>query len=255
MSKLEHRRRLSFVLLIACLTLLLGACSASRPVPPPDISPGVRRATQRPYTINGRTYYPLASADGYREKGLASWYGKPFHGRKTACGETYDMYEMTAAHRTLPLGTQVRVTNLRNDRQVLLRVNDRGPFVQGRIIDLSFAAAKKLKVVGPGTAPVVVEAVGRPAAPGGRRPTTKFRMGPLAIQVGSFAEKANAARLADRINNRFGPGAAWVDRFDDGVKVWHRVRAFDCPDRACAQTRARELLKAGFGSGFIVARD
>jgi rare lipoprotein A (peptidoglycan hydrolase) len=96
----------------------------------------------------------MADARGYEEEGLASWYGEEFHGRKTSSGEIYDMYAMTAAHKTLPLGTYVRVHNLTNDRTVDLLINDRGPFVKGRIIDLSYAAAKALDVVRPGTAPV-----------------------------------------------------------------------------------------------------
>jgi rare lipoprotein A len=113
------------------------------------------------YVINGKRYHILATAEGFREKGLASWYGEPFHGRKTASGETYDMNEVSAAHKTLPLHTWVEVVNVENGQKLLLRVNDRGPFVDGRIIDLSKAAAKKLGVFRPGTARVMVLAVSR----------------------------------------------------------------------------------------------
>jgi rare lipoprotein A len=114
------------------------------------------------YVIKGKRYYILASAEGYQEKGIASWYGEPFHGRKTASGEVYNMFEVTAAHKTLPLQTWVEVKNLKNNKKLVVRINDRGPFIDGRIIDLSQAAAVELGVHRPGVAPVVVTAV--PAA-------------------------------------------------------------------------------------------
>ena len=117
------------------------------------------------YEVNGRRYAVLESSEGYVERGVASWYGSAFHGRRTSSGERYDMYGMSAAHRSLPLPTYVRVTSLENDRSVVVRVNDRGPFVdtQQRIIDLSYTAALKLGVVGPGTMRVEVRAL-EPAA-------------------------------------------------------------------------------------------
>jgi len=117
------------------------------------------------YVVKGRRYYILASANGFKEKGLASWYGEPFHGRRTASGEIYDMDKISAAHKTLPLHTWVEVRNLDNRRSMTLRINDRGPFVYGRIIDLSRAAARNLGVYGPGVAKVYIRAVtGRRAA-------------------------------------------------------------------------------------------
>ena len=106
------------------------------------------------YTVRGKTYRPYLSADGYREDGVASWYGRDFHGKTTANGERYNMYAMTAAHKLLPLGTKVRVTHLRNGKSIVVRVNDRGPFVGDRIIDLSYASAKELGMIGTGTARV-----------------------------------------------------------------------------------------------------
>lgn len=123
------------------------------------------RYGNRPYTVEGRSYTPMASAEGYRERGIASWYGKKFHGRRTSSGEPYDMYAMTAAHKTLPLPAYVRVRNLNNGRSVIVRVNDRGPFLHNRLIDLSYAAAAKLGIVGSGTGVVEVETVGPGAAP------------------------------------------------------------------------------------------
>jgi rare lipoprotein A len=113
----------------------------------------------KPYTVRGKTYYPLQSARGFVEEGTASWYGPGFHGKRTANGETFDMRAMTAAHKILPLGTMVRVTNKNNGRSLVLRINDRGPFVHDRVIDLSRGAAEKLDVVAKGTAPVRIVAL------------------------------------------------------------------------------------------------
>lgn len=118
-----------------------------------------KKNTKYEYSINGQSYKVLPSSENYLEIGVASWYGQKFHGRLTANGETYDMYQMTAAHKTLPLPTMVKVTNLDNGEKVLLKVNDRGPFHDNRLIDLSYQAALKLGFADKGTAPVVVEAV------------------------------------------------------------------------------------------------
>ncbi len=131
----------------------------------PDARPHpVSKVKNKPYTVLGQRYVPLASAEGYRATGIASWYGTKFHGKPTANGEVYNLYAMTAAHKTLPLPSFVRVTNLANGRQVVVRVNDRGPFHDDRIIDLSWAAAKKLGFAANGTARVKLEAVHEPAA-------------------------------------------------------------------------------------------
>ena len=115
------------------------------------------------YVVFGRRYSVLRTSSGYVEEGIASWYGEPFHGRRTSSGEVYDMHQLSAAHKSLPLPTYVQVTNLENGRRIVVRVNDRGPFHEGRIIDLSYAAARKLDIVGPGTARVEVRALA-PAA-------------------------------------------------------------------------------------------
>lgn len=120
----------------------------------------VHRASTRPYTVFGKDYAPMAVRDDFRERGRASWYGRKFHGKKTSIGETYDMYAMTGAHKTLPLPSYVRVTNVANGNSVIVRLNDRGPFHSGRIIDLSYAAAYKLGYLGHGSAEVEIETVG-----------------------------------------------------------------------------------------------
>ena len=122
-----------------------------------------RSGNPETYVIDGVTYRVMETSDGYREEGIASWYGGYFHGRQTSSGDVYDMYSMTAAHKRLPLPTYVRVTHLANGRSVILRVNDRGPFVEGRIIDLSFTAATKLGMADQGTARVQVVALDPPA--------------------------------------------------------------------------------------------
>jgi rare lipoprotein A len=121
--------------------------------------PGQVDPKVQPYSVMGKTYWPVQSGMGFREEGLASWYGIDFHGKKTATGETYDMFSVSAAHKTLPLGTKVRVTNLENGRELELTVNDRGPFVDGRIIDLSYASARLLGMADNGVARVRVEGV------------------------------------------------------------------------------------------------
>lgn len=150
--------------------LALGAC-VSAPPPAPPATPAEGSVIGTPgnppfYEVLGQRYYVLPSAAGYRERGVASWYGGKFHGRNTSNGERYDMYELTAAHKTLPIPTWVRVTNLRNGASIVVRVNDRGPFVKNRVIDLSFAAARAIDMIGAGTTLVEVEALaGQPAAP------------------------------------------------------------------------------------------
>lgn len=124
----------------------------------PRVEP-IRPQNQKSYVVLGKRYYPLSTAKGYRETGIASWYGQKFHGRKTATGEVYDMYKMTAAHKTLPLPSYVEVKNLSNGRKIVVRVNDRGPFHGGRIIDLSYTAASKLGIIGRGTGRVEVTAI------------------------------------------------------------------------------------------------
>lgn len=147
------------------------------------------------YTVRGKTYYPLKSAHGYVEEGVASWYGPGFHGKTTANGERFNQYAMTAAHKILPLGTQVRVTHLGNGKSIIVRVNDRGPFVDDRVIDLSKGAATRLQMMGTGTARVRVQSLGDlPKA--GSDETFK---GNYYIQAGAFSKKENALKLIETL--------------------------------------------------------
>jgi rare lipoprotein A len=128
----------------------------------PDASPKsepLHRFANRPYEVFGKKYVPLTKLQPYQQRGVASWYGKRFHGQKTASGEPYDMYAMTAAHPILPIPSYARVTNLRNGKQVIVRINDRGPFHSGRIIDLSYAAANRLGLIGSGSGEVEIDAI------------------------------------------------------------------------------------------------
>ncbi len=166
--------------------------------------PGMLKSV-RPYTIMGVTYYPLRDAYGYQKTGTASWYGKKFHGRPTASGEIYNMRAVTAAHKTLPMQTMVDVTRLDTGKKIVVRINDRGPFVADRIIDLSYAAAQKLEMANRGTAKVRVVALarGRPgkrdASPVIAGPAPDFSHGRFWIQVGAFGLSENAERLRDRL--------------------------------------------------------
>ena len=153
------------------------------------------------YEVFGRRYRPLKNAAGFAERGIASWYGPDFHLRRTSSGETYDMYKMTAAHRVLPLPTYVEVTNLENGRRAIVRVNDRGPFKDDRVIDLSYAAAVKLGVHGPGTAPVELRTIApgrRPAAAPPPLHRSRKRSG-YYLQVGAFSVMSNAERLRNQL--------------------------------------------------------
>jgi rare lipoprotein A len=185
----------------------------------PRIEP-LNRFANRPYTVFGREYVPATSLRPYKERGIASWYGRKFHGEKTSTGETYDMYAMTAAHPTLPLPSYARVTSIATGKSVVVRVNDRGPFLHNRVIDLSFAAATKLGIAQKGSGEVEVEAIipievatvaaAAPlppvaAAPAGAPPESPASMpvasaeGGFVVQLGVFASNANAENFLARV--------------------------------------------------------
>lgn len=220
---------------------------------PPPASPSLY---PKPYRVNGKWYQPIPDASGFRQKGIASWYGKKFHGRKTANGEIYNMYGVTAAHKTLPLGTVVRVRNLNNQQTLEMRINDRGPFVRGRVIDLSYGAARKLGVVGPGTAPVEVTAVAAPArhVPGsGGKPVFEpvdLYTGNFTFQVGAFQDRSNAERLRFKLSSRY-PNVH-IASFDRGDGLYHRVRIGRATNLKDAEQFESDLIQRGFDV-FIVA--
>jgi rare lipoprotein A len=227
------------------MALLSGCASTSSPPrgePRPTPHQAPAPPTARPYTVLGQTYHPLTSADGFSEEGVASWYGPQFHAKRTASGEVYNMYDLTAAHRILPMQTKIRVTNLENGKAVVLRVNDRGPFVGNRIVDLSYKAAQELDVVRPGLARVRVEALGR--WPGGIP-------GRFFVQVGSFSQRENAARLMQEMRGRGYSGSRKVQAVINGQTFWRvQVGEFGNLDKAEA---ARSQIARQTPGAFVIA--
>lgn len=219
------------LLLLAAAAVAACGSAPPRPTPRPPVDPhavpdAVPRAEPRAalgnppfYEVFGQRYVVLQSADGFLERGVASWYGPDFHGKRTSMGEPYDMYAITAAHPTLPLPSYVRVTNLQNGRSVVVRVNDRGPFKKNRVIDMSYAAALRLDMVRDGTAMVEVQAVGPGNLPA---PAARAAAGFYA-QAGAFADESNARRLADRLAAAGLGGVATVP-VTVGGRSLHRVR-------------------------------
>jgi rare lipoprotein A len=203
-----------------CAWVLAGCSIAGRktaPAAPPEIVPPPpanvdstpdaiprrepRSAHGNPpfYKVLGRRYVVLATADGYLERGVASWYGPTFHGESTSSGEKYDMYGMSAAHKTLPLPTYARVTNLKNGRSIVVRINDRGPFVANRLIDLSYTAAAKLDMLKEGTTLVEVKSL-TVQEPDELTRSAETPPPSLYVQVGAFSDQRNAERVLDRLH-------------------------------------------------------
>jgi rare lipoprotein A len=185
--------------------------------------------------IFGRNRPAVDSRPGAVQTGTASWYGPGFHGKRTSNGEIYDQYELTAAHQTLPLGTRVAVTNLQNGHQVEVRINDRGPFVRGRAIDLSYAAARTLGMIGPGTVPVRIEVLGDAHL--------QLASAAYTIQVGSFADRDNALRLKSTLAKRF--DGVYLATLDGKAGTYYRVRLGRFTGRDEAVQFARSVTPLG----------
>jgi rare lipoprotein A len=282
MSAMARRRSHERTALTALLALALAACATTRrpppplpgpvPVPPPpadifSIPDAVPRAEPRSahgnppyYDALGRRYFVLPSAEGYDERGVASWYGPTFHGGNTSSGEPYDMYGMTAAHKTLPLPSYARVTNLNNGRSVVVRINDRGPFVANRIIDLSYTAAAKLDMLRDGTAmvevrsltpgaPEVPPAVVATAAPA-PRPAPPPPSPLLYVQTGAFADPSNAGRELARLQAA-GLASAFVIPPPEGSQLY-RVRIGPIGSVAEFDALAAQLTALGMPDARLV---
>ena len=228
-----------------------------QPTPKTETKP----ATQKPYRINGRTYYPLPSASGYSEAGIASWYGLKFHGRKTSNGEIYDMHDLTAAHKTLPMNTLLLVKNQGNGKELVVRVNDRGPFVKGRIIDLSMRGAQRLGMMEKGTARVNLTVLGETiTTPGEGRAAIEpkfltpqdFDAGEFFVQIGSFSNPANAERLTKKILDW--EREAVIQPFDSTNGRFYRVQVRAGSSLKEARRLERVFAEAGFPDAFVVAR-
>ena len=300
-----------FSLLVPALVagLLLAACASKPPQPPtaaasapaakpgyykddgpgenapsnldaiPDAQPkleALSRSASRPYTVFGREYVPATSLRPYKERGIASWYGRKFHGEKTSIGDTYDMYAMTAAHPTLPLPSYARVTNVATGKSVVVRVNDRGPFLHDRVIDLSYAAAHKIGIAQKGSGEVEVEAIipgdglyaaaaplpsvasapaaapaaGQPPSEAGTPVPVAASDGGFGVQLGAFASYSNAQNFVAHLANQLAPlGVEPKIRQTGG---FFRVYVGPYPTRESAKQTA-DKLRDGLGLSSTIA--
>ncbi|MEE4190528.1 MAG: septal ring lytic transglycosylase RlpA family protein [Halieaceae bacterium] len=223
----------------------LSADEVVEPIPRPEKL--VAAGNSSPYQVNGQTYQVMRSGAGYRERGIASWYGRKFHGRKTANGETFNAYRATAAHRSLPIPAWVRVTNLDNGRSMVVRVNDRGPFHPDRVIDLSYAAAVKLGFADRGTARVEVATIDVPGSSDLRAggllgtPRGDYRY----IQVGAFSEMESARALGQRLEGQMNAPVA-VSEIVLGDSAFYRVRVGPVDDHRRLLALQNQLRTLGF---------
>ena len=255
----------SFLVLAAFFVLtLIGGCGSRRvsaPSQPSTASPETIESTKRSTDSTPEPAPPPAASApspppkrskpsqtpapaGYLEEGNASWYGVPFNGRRASNGEIYDMYKLTAAHRTLPFETMVRVTNLNNGKSTTVRITDRGPFVDNRIIDLSLAAAREIESVGPGVVPVRVEVLTPGIDPSG---------GFFTVQVGAFRDQGNAQRLRDRLNLSYSP--IFIQQYDSPDGLYYRVRVGKISGEDAARQLGEQLRgREGF-TPFVVRLD
>lgn len=272
-------RRIVFVCCCVGLLFLVSCSSVMEPrdgpparavdvsgIPSAQPSPVVRTRAGNAgrYTVLGKTYQTLTDSKGYRERGVASWYGTKFHGRRTANGEVYDMYAMTAAHRTLPIPSYVRVTHVGNGRSIIVRINDRGPFHDNRIIDLSYVAARKLGVDATGTAlvdVVDVTPVSNFASSGGgvsavSNPTTTVNSTTTInktnwyIQLGAFSEQQTAVILQARVSSAIAESVSVIQGEDD----LHRVVVGPITDQQTIPVLQRSLQQRGLDAGYVTRK-
>ncbi len=240
--------RLGFTSLVLLCAALVAGCGPKRPIvdhrqpapatsqpsPEAESASGASKiatnttpsatASTAPHPKRSKTPPPPLPA-GYVEEGNASWYGNPFNGRHSSNGEIYDMYKLTAAHRTMPFETMVRVTNLSNGKSTTVRITDRGPFVDNRIIDLSLAAAREIESIGPGVVPVRLEVLGN----------VDVTAGFFTVQVGAFRDRANAEKLRDRLSASYSP--IFIQAIETADGIFFRVRV----GRVSGEDAAREF--------------
>ncbi|WP_236842662.1 septal ring lytic transglycosylase RlpA family protein [Campylobacter lanienae] len=249
--------------LIALIALVFAGCSTTS-IPyysssdfqsTPNTSQSSQEATMRPYTINGKTYYPTVVEVGDSATGIASWYGPNFHGKKTSNGETYNMNSLTAAHKTLPMNTMVKVTSLKNGKTTIVRINDRGPFVAGRIIDLSKAAATEISMIADGTAPVRLEVIGfygQIETPANKTAKTHtYTGGNFMVQIGAFRRLEGANTYKAQFDNTNGIYKTAVREYTLNNEPIYRV--FLTGFRSEAE--ARDFISSGQFKGAFIARD
>jgi len=254
----------------------------------PDAVPRIetyRTSTSKPYLVFGKRYVPVAPNQPFRQEGIASWYGRKFNGQKTASGEPYDMYAMTAAHPTLPIPSYARVTRVSTGKSVIVRINDRGPFHSKRIIDLSYAAAAKLGLIRDGSGKVIVQAITNDdirkgdyefagkTAPDGHAPSSKPEPVPAPVQTayapqdeptassaeqiylqfGAFSARQNAQHLASELNQQIGHIESRPAQIDPGAKLY-RVRIGPYPSRAAAVNASLRIRQATGTASTIAVR-
>ncbi len=245
------------LLISGCSRRLIDRTSSSYRAPVANSSKpsNLKHPTMRPYTIMGKRYYPSVVRVGKTFRGRASWYGPNFHGKKTSNGETYNMWQMTAAHKTLPMNTVVKVTNKDNGRSIVVRINDRGPFVNTRIIDLSKKGAIELDMVKTGTAPVKLEILGFNKK--GQTKVTKTSIqkdlkekviGKYALQIGSFSKIEGAISIQERYNNESGQYKTVIKDIDDGSQRLFKVFLTGFQ----GEEEARDYKAKHFAGAFIV---
>jgi len=206
------------------------------------------------YVVFGHRYYTLKSRTGYHERGIASWYGTKFHGQRTSSGEVYDLYKMTAAHKTLPLPTYARVTNLKNGRSIVVKINDRGPFHPNRIIDLSYVAAAKLGILATGTGLVEVDAIDPSKPPEPTRTAPKpvlHQASSLFLQVGAFKNRDNAVRLSGKLQ-KINIGTIHIVEAASASGPIYRVRIGPLQSVDEADRISSSLTLQGFGDTTVV---
>jgi len=247
-------------ILLGCLFAIFTACYAGDPSevqdgppsqminpqlipdPIPKNEPKSLYGNPESYVALGKRYFVSADSKNYHEIGIASWYGTKFHQKRTSSGEAYDMFKMTAAHKSLPLPTYLRVTNLDNGKEIIVRVNDRGPFRDNRLIDLSYAAASRLGIVENGTAAVEVEAINFP-----KEAPEK----PIYIQAGAFEQKQNAVKFASRIKNLF-KRPAILSQEENPSQTIYRVRIGPFVNRQLAKLIQSRMIQAGLGNSISI---
>lgn len=246
----KHNQSCFRYLCVVLLVCFLSTASSSAE------SAGRRPATQAPYVIKNIRYFPIPSAHGYSEKGIASWYGPGFHGRRTSNGEIYDKHAMTAAHKTLPMNTMLMVKNIDNGKQTVVRVNDRGPFVRGRVIDLSYKAAQIIGAIHKGTARVQIVALaernkgtnGRP----GELTYSDLNAGEFYVQIGAFGQKINALKLQKRFTEA--DHTTVIQKYFGPKSILYRVQVYAGKDIHLAERAESALLDHGYVGAFIIAR-
>ncbi len=281
MTDVEKKILSEWAVLLGCLLILAG-CSKplvrsqvleriTEPTPPrpapllPPEAQGQKKLVapkpprkERPYAVNGTWYFPRSSVAAYKEQGICSWYGPDFHGKPTSGGEVYDMHQMTAAHRTLPFNTLIKVRNPANGKEVIVRVNDRGPFWKDRILDLSYSGAKALDLVGPGTAWIELEALGilEEFEENGRKVTrlvqeVDFEQGGFAVQVGAFKDPGKAARVKERLLS-FYPQVE-ISEIKREEEIFYRVRLTSFWELEKALQMQKVLEAKGFTQAVVIA--